>query len=136
VTIADDDTPTPTVTISASDPSAAEAGLDSGAFTITRSGSTATSLVVHFSVGGTATGGGDYTALMGVVTIPVGQASATIALVPIDDTRVEGSETVVVTLSANRAYALGTSTTATVTIADDDPAPAPQHQVYLPVVRR
>jgi uncharacterized repeat protein (TIGR01451 family) len=136
VTIADDDTPTPTVTISASDPSAAEAGLDSGAFTITRSGSTATSLVVHFSVGGTATGGGDYTALTGVVTIPVGQASATIALVPIDDTRVEGSETVVVTLSANPTYALGTSTTATVTIADDDPAPAPQHQVYLPMVRR
>jgi hypothetical protein len=125
----------PVVAISAGDPSAAENGPNTGAFTITRSGSTAAPLVVQYSVGGTATGGSDYSPLPGLVTIPAGQASATIALVPINDTTVEGSETVVVNLSADPAYALGASKTATVIIADDDSGQL-QHKLHLPMVRR
>jgi hypothetical protein len=136
VTIADDDTLTQTVTISASDPSAAENGPDSGTFTITRSGSTAASLSVQYSVGGTATSGSDYSLLPGVVTIPAGQASATVVLVPIDDAMTEASETVVVTLSPDPAYTLGTSKTATVTIADNDNGQPPRHKLYLPLIRR
>jgi hypothetical protein len=125
----------PAVTISASDPSAAENGPNSGAFTVTRSGSTAAPLVVQYSVGGTAASGGDYSSLSGLVTIPAGQASATISLVPINDAIAEASETVIVTLSADPAYALGATKTATVTIADNDPG-QPQHKLYLPTVRR
>jgi hypothetical protein len=136
VTIADDDTPTPSVTISASDPGAAEAGLDPGVLTITRSGSTAAPLLVHYSISGTATAGSDYAALAGTITIPAGQSSATITIAPIDDTAVEGVETVVVTVSADPAYEVGASASASATIADDDIAPAPEWLIYLPVVRR
>jgi hypothetical protein len=126
----------PVVAISASDPSAAEDGPNSGAFTITRSGSMAAPLSVQYSVGGTATSGSDYSSLPGLVMIPAGQASTTITLVPIDDPTAEASETVVVTLSADPAYTLGASKTATNTIADDDSGQPPQHKRYLPMVRR
>jgi hypothetical protein len=123
----------PVVTISASDPSAAENGPNNGTFTIMRSGSTAAPLVIQYSTGGTATSGSDYSPLPGLVTIPAGQASAAISLVPIDDTAVEGSETVIVTLSTDPAYTLGATTSAVVTIADNDSG---QHKLHLPMVRR
>ena len=51
--------------------------------------------------------------------IPVGQASVTKTVTPIADGLVDGSKTVVVTLTAgNFAYIIGTPATATVTIAD------------------
>ncbi len=114
--------PRPTVTVTASDPSAAEAGTDPGAFTVRRAGSTSGSLSVRYAITGTATAGSDYTALAGSVTIVAGSESATITLTPIDDALVEGDETVVLTLNADPAYAAGSPDTATVTIADNDPA--------------
>jgi len=120
VTIADNDTALPTVTISATDPNAAEAGPDAGGFTVSRSGSTSGALMVNYTVSGTASAGSDYSALAGSVTIGSGAASAAITVAPIDDSTVEGNETVIVTLSSNAAYSLGSSATAAVTIADDD----------------
>ena len=38
------------------------------------------------------------------MTIPAGAVSATITVTPVDDTQVEGDETVVLTLSADPAY--------------------------------
>src|SRR5262249_973843 len=134
ITIADDDTPTSIVTISASDPNAAEAGPQAGALTVTRSGSTTAPLLVSYTVGGSATAGSDYTALAGMLTIPAGQASATIAVLPVDDALVEGNETVVVTLSAGPAYTLGASASATVTIIDNDTAGGPGWLIYLPLI--
>jgi len=136
VTIADDDTPTQIVTINASDSNAAEAGPQTGGLTVTRSGSTAAPLLVHYTVGGTATAGSDYTALAGTISIPAGQASATIAVVPIDDAAVEANETVLVTLSADPAYTVGANAGATVTIIDNDGAGAPGPQLYLPLIKR
>src|SRR6185312_4613629 len=81
VTIADDDAPI--VTLVASDNSAAEAGLDPGAFTVSRTGSTATDLLVNYSIGGTATNGTDYQTLLGSVTIASGQQSAIITVTPV-----------------------------------------------------
>ena len=75
----------PAVTVLASDPYAAEANLDPGAFTVTRTGSTATALTVSYTVGGSATNGVDYQTLSGTVLIPAGEASATITVLPIDD---------------------------------------------------
>ncbi len=112
----------PVLTIAASTPTAAEAGLSNGVFTVTRSGDTTAPLTIAYSAGGTATAGADYVALAGAVTIAAGAASTTIAVVPIDDTLVESNETVIVTLGGNPAYLVG-SGPATVTLTSDDAPP-------------
>ena len=112
----------PTVTVVASDAAASESGPDRGTFTITRSGSTAAALTVNYSLGGSASNGTDYQSLSGSATIAAGAASASVIVIPIDDTAVEGNETVVLTLSANAAYTVGSPKSATVTIADNDQA--------------
>jgi hypothetical protein len=114
--------PVPTVTITASDATGAEPGSDTGQWTIRRSGSTNASLTVNYTVGGTATAGTDYAALGSSATIPAGSSNATLTLTPVDDTTAEGPETVIVSLTANAAYALGWPDSATVTIADDEPS--------------
>ena len=65
----------PTVTLSATDPNAAEEGQDTGTFTVSRN-QTSGNLVVYYSVGGTAAAGDYEETLSGSVTIPDGQASA------------------------------------------------------------
>ena len=109
-----------TVTVTAADASASETAPDAGSFTFTRTGSTAAPLVVEYSAGGSATGGSDYTALSGSVTIAAGQASATVVVAPVDDTDFEGPETVAVTVQPAAAYLVGAPAAATVTIADND----------------
>jgi Calx-beta domain len=75
---------------------------------------------VYYTVSGTATSGSDYIALPGSVTIAAGSSTATITVTPIDDTIVESDETVIVTLSTNAAYTVGSPSNATVTISSDD----------------
>ncbi len=91
----------PVVNIVATDPDATEFALlpceltfppclvadrfDPAVFTVWRTGSTGTPLVVFYDVGGTASNGVDYFFLPGAVTIPDGASSATIEVVPIDD---------------------------------------------------
>ncbi|MBI5233424.1 MAG: hypothetical protein HY880_03640 [Deltaproteobacteria bacterium] len=111
---------TPTVTISATDADASETGPDTGTFTVSRTGSTTSSLTVYYSMGGTATNGSDYSSLSGSATIPSGSSSATITVSPIDDTAVEGSETAIATLSTNANYTIGSPNNATINIADND----------------
>ncbi|MBI4664028.1 MAG: glycoside hydrolase family 9 protein [Verrucomicrobia bacterium] len=127
VNIADNDSAIilPTITVATPDPNAAEAGLESGTFSISRSGSTATALTVNYSVTGSATSGSDYASLASSVTIPVGAASATVVVTPVDDTLVEGSEAVTLTVNASSAYTVAKSNSATVTIADNDSTPTP-----------
>ena len=108
------------VSISATDATATEAGPTTGQYTVTRSAANSMALTVTFSVGGTATSGSDFTSIGASVTIPAGATSATITVTPINDTAVESDETVVVTLSANAAYTVGSSSSATITIASDD----------------
>ncbi|BBD64611.1 5'-nucleotidase/2',3'-cyclic phosphodiesterase [Nostoc commune NIES-4072] len=113
---------TPTVTIAAQDANAAEAGSDPGIFRISRTGSTTNALTVNYNV---ATGAGqatsaDYTpTLTGTATIAAGQSFVDITITPVDDTAVEGTETVTLTLNSSANYTLGTAT-ATVAIADND----------------
>ena len=59
------------------------------------------------------------------MSIPSGSASALITVTPVNDTAVESNETVVVTLSANAAYTVGSPSSATVTITSDDVATLP-----------
>jgi len=119
VTIADNE---PVVSVVAQDPNASEQGPDTGTFRITRSLVSANPLQVAFTTTGTASSGSDYTSLGWSATIPGGQASADVAVTPIDDTLPEPAETVILTLSAGTAYTLDPAAkTATVTIADNEP---------------
>jgi hypothetical protein len=109
----------PMVTIVATDPTATEAGPTTGQFTVTRTGSTAVSLTVSYTPGGTAIAGSDYVALPETVLIPAGMASAPITVTPIDDGLGEAPETVVVTLTGGAGYVVGTPGSATLTITSD-----------------
>ena len=112
----------PEVTVAASDASASETGPDTGTFTLTRTGSTTNPLTVYFTTSGTATSGSDYTALPASLVIPAGQSSATLTVTPIDDSLVEAapSETIVLTLTTDPAYSVGSTSSATVTLTDND----------------
>lgn len=111
---------TPTVSVAATDGSAAEGGGNNGTFTFTRD-TTAGSLTVNYSISGTATLASDYTLSPAgtSVTIPSGQSSVTVAVAPVDDSIEESDETVTATLVASGNYQIGTGT-ATVGIADND----------------
>jgi hypothetical protein len=111
----------PTVTISATDAKATEnVGSDTGTFTVTRTGSTASALTVNYSVGGTATSGADYAAISGSVIIPAGATFATITITPTNDSLPEVDESVIVKLLSDSAYNLGSKWNDTVAIANDD----------------
>jgi alpha-tubulin suppressor-like RCC1 family protein len=107
----------PTVTVSATDAAASEAGPDAGAFTVSRSGATTAALVVNFALSGTATNGVDYASLNSAITIPAGQASATVVVNPLTDAVTEANETVILTLTPG-SYVIASANAATVTIAD------------------
>jgi hypothetical protein len=113
-------TEAPVVSVIATDAAAAEAGLDPGAISVSRTGPTTNALTVMFSVGGAATDGVDYVGLGSSVTIPAGAEAVTLALTPIDDALVEGPEDVVLALQPDAAYLLGGPLLAGVVIADDD----------------
>ena len=80
-------------------------------------------VTVHYSVtGGTATGGGvDYLLAAGTAIIPAGQTSTNISMNVVNDTLLEGNETVVITLSdPSYGFLVGANKNFTYTIQDDD----------------
>ncbi|MGH7130627.1 MAG: CARDB domain-containing protein [Phycisphaerales bacterium] len=116
----------PTISISASDPAAAEttapAAVNTGAFIVTRTGPTTSPLTVNYTLGGTAISGDDYTALSGTVTIPAGATSATVVLNVTNDDTGEPAETAIITLGRGVGYSVNlTLNRATITIADNEP---------------
>ena len=94
----------PTITVTASDATAAEQTTDPGTFTIQRDGSVGNLIVNYTTTGSTATSGADYLALSGSVTILNGQTSATVTVTPIDDAVADANETV--TIDAFRQHQL------------------------------
>jgi hypothetical protein len=122
VTIVDNDLPT--ITINANDGNAGETLTgqiaNPGQFTLTRIGSTASSLTVNYTVSGTAINGTDYNTLTNSVTFAAGSSTALININPINDAAFEGNETVIVSLATATNYILGTAKSGTVTIADND----------------
>ena len=111
----------PTVTLSVSDASASEVpSTDTGRATISRSGATTADLTVFYTIGGTATNQTDYQKLQGRATIRAGASSAKILIRPIDDTIPELGETVILTLSPNASYTIGSPNTGTVTINSNE----------------
>jgi hypothetical protein len=77
-------------------------------------------LTVNFTVGGTATAGSDYASIGTSVSFPAGTTNKTVNVAPVDDTTSEGSETVVVTVTAGTGYTSGWPDNASITIADND----------------
>ena len=110
----------PTVTITAPDPDAFEFPADPGKFSIKRVGCTDSDLSVFYAISGTATNGVDYRRLSGNATIRSGKPKAAIAVKPIDDTISEPDETVILTLSPDADYIIGSPSTATVTIHSNE----------------
>ncbi len=113
----------PVVKIVATDAVATEAGQTTATLTLSRTGSTDEPLTILYTVGGTATPGSDYAALADSLTIPAGSATATLVVAPNDDTLPETDETVIVTLSVDPVYIVGSPGRATVTIISDEILP-------------
>ena len=121
LTIEDNDTTRPVVKIETIDPYATETAGDPGTFLISRTGDPSAALTVTAAFSGTATRGSDYPNLPTVVTLPAGQTSAAISLVPADDAAIEIPEDATMTLSSGAAYILDpTATAATLNITDND----------------
>lgn len=117
LSIEDEDRPVVTVTTGGTAP--VESG-GNGLFTVTRVGSLEGNLIVNFLVTGTASSGTDYQAIGTSLVIPDGEASATLTVTPVQDSLNEGNETIILTLSGNAAYTLGSPAAATMTLIDDD----------------
>jgi hypothetical protein len=100
-------------------------------FTIMRSANLNGALTVRLTWGGTAGYPADYQVLVAggtlsadrsTLTLASGVPKATITIRPLDDTSVEGTETVTLALVADAAYQLKSPTAATISIADNDKA--------------
>ncbi len=121
VIIGDNDTNNlPVVTVTSTNHPFAYEGGGNGEFLFTRSGATTNALTVLFTVTGTASNGGDYTAITNGVTIPFGQSSATVSIAPVDDALIEGDETVIISLTEGSNYITAYPAAAKVTIQDND----------------
>ena len=106
------------VTLTATTPQASENGPVAGQFTVTREGDFTLPLTVNFQISGNATNGMDYQNIPTSVTIPVGQASAVISILPYVDTTVESNEAVFLQIADSSGYVTGSAATAQVTIED------------------
>jgi hypothetical protein len=116
----------PSVSLTISPASVTEDGAPNLVYTFTRTDSTARSLTVFYTVGGTATNGADY---VGVPTkgttksivIPAGSATAQVIVNPTADTAGEADETVLLTLFPSAAYVVATPDAVSGVITNDDP---------------
>ena len=105
------------------DSTGAEAGSDPITFRISRGVALPWSLTVSYTIGGSASGGTDYSpSLTGTVNIPAGESFADITLTPVDDLVDEADETVELSLVSGADYVVGAPSTANAVIADDDNA--------------
>ncbi len=113
--------PPPVVSLSSATASAAETA-GNVVFTVSLSAAAAGAVTVGYTTADiTATAGSDYTAASGTLTFPPGTTSATFNVPVLDDSQVEGSETLRVTLSSPTNATLGTGiSSAVLTITDND----------------
>ena len=109
----------PTVTITATDPTAKEPS-NTGKFKLTRTGSTGSTLIVKIARSGTATHKVDYKKIGGKRKIKAGKTSRNIKVKPIDDLIPEPDETVIITIKPDPAYIVGSPSSAKVVIKDND----------------
>jgi hypothetical protein len=122
ITINDNDKPT--VNIAISDGNVAETINseipNSGKFTLTRTGNIVNSLTVNYTIGGTASNGIDYKELTGNITFAAGSNKTTIDIIALDDFEAESNESLILTITADNNYNLGSSKSAQIFIKDND----------------
>jgi hypothetical protein len=127
-TITNDDA---NVSVAVSPAAVAEDGATNLVYTFTRTGFTAGSLTVNFSVGGTATfgvspndytqtGATTFTTTTGSVSFTAGSPTATVTVNPETDASAESDETVIITVTAGASYNVVSPSSATGTILNDD----------------
>ncbi len=109
----------PVVTVEASDDSAAEAGHDTGTWTLTRT-KTAGKLTVNVSTSGTASEGSDYLAVADTATFPAGKDTVDVTLTPVSAPPVESAEVATMTVDPGDGYTVGDPSTGDITILSDD----------------
>ncbi|MDO6852529.1 gliding motility-associated C-terminal domain-containing protein [Cellulophaga lytica] len=102
---------------------AEETGQVAGSFRISRTGNTFTGLRVNYTITGTATNGTDYASIGGSILIPVFNNSINLDIDGVvDDTLIEGDETVIITLSENSEYNINPlAASARIIIVDNEP---------------
>ena len=93
-----------TVTLVGDPPRASVQAIDTGAFRIALVSASFGPVTIQYRLGGTATPGIDYQALPGTVTLPPGQITATLDIIPETNTQNESAETVVLTLMPGSGY--------------------------------
>lgn len=108
----------PSATVAATTPVAREFNTEAGVITLTRTGDTTLALFVPLTIGGTAIAGTHYLALPASVTIPAGQISATLQVIPISDNLAQGERTVTVSIAADFALVRDPAQSGIVTIKD------------------
>ncbi|GAA0540526.1 hypothetical protein GCM10009415_22980 [Chitinophaga japonensis] len=131
VNITDDDNTTANRVVSVAKAADGAEPATDGAFTISLPAgiTSAQDITVSYTIGGTATSGADFATMTGTAVIPAGQNSVTVAVNVLDDQIIEGTETVVMTVtggaSADFTFAPDANNgNATVNITDNDGTPA------------
>jgi hypothetical protein len=114
----------PTVRVRTSAPVMKEGAAAQGQFTLEREGPTNQALTVRFGFSGSAAKWTDYRRPQGdmpeFLLLPAGATNSVLHLVPVNDSLVEGPESVVLTLAADPAYNVEDASSAVVTLLDDD----------------
>jgi hypothetical protein len=129
VTITDDDAP-PSVAWTSASFTVGE-GAGTGLATAQLSAASAFTVTVNYATSnGTATAGSDYTARSGTLTFGPGATSASFSVPITNDTTLEVTETVILTLSSPTNTTLGKPNPATLAILDDDGAVPPTDEFY------
>ncbi len=96
-------------------------------FTLSETNTSGSALTVGYSVDGSASTA-DFTALTGTASIAVGQATTSTTIATIDDSEIEPSETIILTLNPDRlaeGLTMGSANSVELTITDNDEPPAP-----------
>jgi hypothetical protein len=113
----------PEVAFSAATYSVGE-GSGSAVIMVHLSAASTDTVTVHYATSaGTATAGSDYTTTSGTLSFSPSDTSETFSVPILEDTSVEGSETVNLALSSPTGATLGTPSTAVLTIIDNDALP-------------
>jgi len=125
--------PVDVITIRASDPMASESG-DTATFEVDRKGPTNNLVNAYYDILGTASNGVDYVTISHFVNIPAGARSASIVIKPLQDTLVEGTETIILQLAPSPLlspylspvnYIIGSPSNAVAYLFDDDGSNSP-----------
>jgi hypothetical protein len=103
----------PVASVATVSPRANAAKNEQGRLAIARTGNTAASLTVRYTVSGNAVAGTDYAALSGSATIPAGASETSLTITALNPAML-GRKSVVVTLDTDDAYGLSAARSATV----------------------